>query len=210
MHHVSFILLYLIPTYQTWREVAGYFDGDGCVGFAVGSYVLRFQLSWADNSIGQLSQLRSFLISRKIRVGNITKSEAQRLEIGAQDAVLQAATQMIKYSGKKSYELSIARDYLMNRITGSEAVERLNRAIIAGEREGKIRHVNIPWTRIQGKALEHRIAVEKSVQKNTTLTSKMVEGIISEYKPYKVSQAQLAAKYGTSRSSVARVLKGKR
>jgi hypothetical protein len=210
MHLAPFLLLYLIPTYGSWREVAGYFDGDGCVGFAVGSYVLRFPLSWADNSVGQLAQLRNFLISRKIRVGTITNSEAQRLEIGAQDAILQAADQMIKYSGKKSYELSIARDYLLNRINGTEAVERLNQAIIAGEREGKIRHVNLPWTRIEGKSLQHRIAVEKSVQVNTTLTSAMIEGIISEYRPYKMSQARLAVKYGTSRSSVARVLKAKR
>lgn len=205
-----FFMLYLIPTYQSWREVAGYFDGDGCVGFTVGGYVLRFQLSWADNSIGQLTQLRSFLVSRKIRVGNITRSEAQRLEIGAQDAVLQAVIQMIKYSGKKSYELTIARDYLLNRISGSEAIERLNNAVIAGNREGKIRHVNIPWTRVEGKAIEHRIAVEKSVDKNTKLTSEMVEGILSEYRPYKISQAKLATKYGISRTSVARVLKGKR
>ncbi len=198
-----------IPQYKSWREVAGYFDGDGCVGFSKGKYVVRFQLSWADNSFDQLSQLRDFLLSHRIEVGSVTSSEARRLEIGAQSAVLKSATELRRFSSKKHYKLSVACDYLRNRISGSEAVERLNYAIDEGSREGKVRHVDIPWTRREGKNLEHRIAVERLATKNRILTLDLIKKIISEYRSNAVTQAELSKRYGVGRSSVERVLKDK-
>lgn len=128
------------PLYKSWREAARYFDSDGCVGFK-GKYVVRFQLSWADNSFDQLSQLRCFFLSRKIEVGRVTSSEATRLEIGAQSAVLRSATEMRRLSSKKRYELNVTCARLRNRISGPEAVERLNYATDAGSREGRARRV---------------------------------------------------------------------
>jgi len=196
----------VIPVYAGWPEVTGYFDGDGCVGFRIEKYVIRFQLTWTDNSFAQVKQVREFLLAHKIEVGRIVDSEGWRLEIGAQSAVLRAASEMLRFSAKK-HEPNTVVEHLRNRISGSEAIERLNEATRSGNREGKLRQVQIPWTRIDGKSLEHRIAVERVTAKNKVLTSGIIRMIIAQYRPYHVTQAELAERFGISRSSVERVLK---
>lgn len=65
-------ILEKVRGYRTWTQVAGYFDGDGSVHLRTDSpVVLRFALVWVDNCFEQLLQLRSFLSSRGITLGNV-------------------------------------------------------------------------------------------------------------------------------------------
>ena len=61
-----------VAGYRTWTQAAGYFDGDGSVHLRTDSpVVLRFALVWVDNCYGQLLQLKTFLSSRGIVLGNV-------------------------------------------------------------------------------------------------------------------------------------------
>jgi len=60
--------------YLKWSQTAGYFDGDGSVYLRTDSpLVLKFALVWVDNSISQLSQLRKFIQSQGIAIGNVLR-----------------------------------------------------------------------------------------------------------------------------------------
>jgi len=128
--------------YTSWTQTSGYFDGDGSAHVRLDSpVVLRFTLVWVDNSRDQLSQLRRFLLSVGIKVGGILNhgSGASGLQIASPKAVLAAATRMSPYCFKKYEELRIVIDYYENRITGTEAILRLNELVRQGIRLGKIR-----------------------------------------------------------------------
>jgi len=43
--------------YRSWAQVAGYFDGDGCVLIRPRKYAIAFAIEWADTSLPQIKQL---------------------------------------------------------------------------------------------------------------------------------------------------------
>jgi hypothetical protein len=128
--------------YRAWTQVSGYFDGDGSVHLRTDSpVVLRFALVWVDNCYLQLLQLKTFLASRGIILGNVLQQGVGvfRLQISSPRFALFAAKQMSPFCFKKQPELTILREYYENKITGTEAISRINAVVIAGVRLGKIR-----------------------------------------------------------------------
>ncbi len=131
-----------LAQYTLWAQVGGYFDGDGCARVRTDSpVVLRFTLVWVDNSHEQLRQLRSFLFSKGIAVGNVLKHSngAYMLQIASPRSVLAAAKQLVHFCFKKNKELGIIIDYYEDRINGTTALLELNELVRQGLRLGKVR-----------------------------------------------------------------------
>jgi hypothetical protein len=125
-----------------WAQVSGYFDGDGCAHVRTDSpVVLRFTLVWVDNYRRQLQQLRSFLLSKGIAVGNVLKHSLGvfMLQIASPKSVLAAAKQLAPFCFKKNKELRIVMDYYEDRIDGTQAIQGLNEMVRQGIRLGKVR-----------------------------------------------------------------------
>lgn len=145
--------------YTLWAQVAGYFDGDGSVHLRTDSLVvLRFALVWVDNSFDQLLQLRSFLCSQGIGLGDVLRQGfgVSRLQIASPRFALLAAKQMIPFSFKKKEELRIVGDYYEDRITGTEAIGKINEAVRRGVRIGDIRPLSVLPRYKEGKRIVAR------------------------------------------------------
>jgi hypothetical protein len=130
--------------YTQWAQAGGYFDGDGCAHVRTDSpVVLRFSLVWVDNSREQLQQLRSFLLSMAIAVGNVLNHSAgvYMLQIASPKSVLAAAKQLVPFCYKKNKELRIIVDYYENRINGTTVLRELNKLVLRGLRLGKVRQL---------------------------------------------------------------------
>jgi hypothetical protein len=128
--------------YWKWSQIAGYFDGDGSVYLRTDSpIVLKFALVWVDNSFSQLLQLRKFLQSQGIALGNVLKHTKGvfRLQISSPKSALAAARYMLRFCFKKYDELRILIEYYEERMTGTEVVIKINNAVRSGVRTGCIR-----------------------------------------------------------------------
>ena len=100
--------------YSSWRQVAGYFDGDGNVGIEAVKRVLRLRIRFADTYRPQLDSIGAFLIRRRISVSAIGRDNkgvwqaAYRLDVSEAKSVLRAARAMLPYCVKKKQDLLIA------------------------------------------------------------------------------------------------------
>jgi hypothetical protein len=133
--------------YKNWRQVAGYFDGDGSVTVHVCKLVLDFGLQFVDNHRPQLEQLQYFLVERGVRTGRITKNSTEMMYVllVSEDYSLVKAARMLRpFCFKKKEELGALIDYMGNRISANAVIEVFNRLVTIGERTGKIRSVNMP------------------------------------------------------------------
>jgi len=142
--------------YSSWKEVTGYFDGDGNVGLQVVKRVLRFRIRFVDTWSPQVESISRFLEKRRINSGNVGRDNkevwqaAYRLDTSEVNSVLRTAKVMIRYSVKKGEDLKIAIDYLERRVTGIEAIAAFNEEVREGRRRGKVRKVDLPHTREVG------------------------------------------------------------
>lgn len=134
------------PTYSSWQQAAGYFDGDGNVGLEVVRWVLRFKLRFVDTWKPQIESMSSFLASMNLACGSIGEGDkrgdwqaAYRLDIVEIESVLAAAKAMMPYTVKKRAELKVVIDYLEGRMTGDQAIRAFNEGVNSGKRRGKIR-----------------------------------------------------------------------
>jgi hypothetical protein len=100
--------------------------------------VLKFGLVWVDNSREQLLQLRGFLISRGIALGNVLRhsTDVYRLQVGSPRFVLVAAKLLMSVCFKKREELRIVIDYYEDKITGTQAISRINEQVRLSYHEG--------------------------------------------------------------------------
>ena len=57
--------------YSSWRQVAGYFDGDGNVGLEIVKRVLHFRLRFVDTARPQVDSIKSFLDRNGIVTGQV-------------------------------------------------------------------------------------------------------------------------------------------
>lgn len=86
------------------------------------------------------------------------------LRVSENQSVLRAARNMLPYSSKKAGELEALVKYKENTIDGNQAIGVFNRMVTEGERIGKIRVVDLPYTYDEGilAAREsHRIKLAK-------------------------------------------------
>ena len=102
-----------------------------------------------------IEMVREFGVSEDVRPWNIylDTSNAWKIRVSRGDSVHLMATMMLPYLFKKKDEVKAVIDYLDSRITGSNFVEVLNESVRIGNRVGKIRIVDMPYTREEGQAI---------------------------------------------------------
>jgi hypothetical protein len=99
---------------------------------------------------------------------------AWKLGIGRAESVRKAASAMLPFVFKKREELKAIVDYLESRITGTQFAGVLSDSVRIGNRTGRIRIVDIPYTRRDGQRLRKEEMRENIVrclaQKRATTT----------------------------------------
>ncbi len=199
--------------YETWQQLGGYFDGDGNVGVEVVKYVLRFKLRFSDTWRPQIAAIKSFLNSHEISTANISRvvSEGRRdsfkIDIGAIDSAHRAAKAMLPYCAKKAEDLKIMIDYLEGRISGNQAIARLNEEVRIGRRSGFIRSSSLPYSRLEGLLLaKHENACKARAANAVNVSPEVQEQIRSDHRELKLGYIRLGKKYGHSTSVIRRIL----
>jgi hypothetical protein len=147
-----------VPEYTSWRQIAGYFDGDGTIATSDISnqpFKLSLSLEFVDQSIDQITTIQNFLHEHGVRTSNIlkaSKGSALLLFVSEFNSVKRALKFMLPFLCKKAIEAQGAIDYYEGRITGNEFMTILQREVEAGRRERRPRRVRIdvPYTRIEG------------------------------------------------------------
>jgi len=202
--------------YSSWKQVAGYFDGDGNVGLDVVRIILRIKLRFVDTWKPQVDSIWEFLWRCRVhtgRVGRDTKEPwqpAYRLDITEVKSVLRAARAMLPNVVKKKEDLRIAITYLDGRITGNEAIAMFNHEARVGRRRGKIRNVNLPFTRQEGLRLSQLENARKGRAAYAVNVSPSVQRQIrADHREGRLGHIKLSRKYGYSLSVIRRAL-GKR
>ena len=192
--------------YDNWCAVASFFDGDGCVQVGPKKDTLVVKLEFVDNWRLQLEQLLVFLHSGGISTGQIKKKKggAHEFVIVRQAGVITAAVAMLatRCCFKKRRELEWVLQYFDDRLTGTDFIERMNDDVRCGNRTGKIRHADVPFSHSVGSRQRYlRIAMRRRV-----LTEEQKKQIVTDRSVGRVTLARLAAKYGVSITTIARAL----
>ncbi len=147
--------------YSDWRQVAGYYDGDGGEEIKIGKFVLRFAITWTDTYLPQLQHIRTFLISEKLapsklRLGSSTLGrKAWHLSLWEKGGMLEACKQMLPFLDKKRIQVKTLLDYTENRITANDVLRTFNLEHAKGKWAGKVRSLNLPWTRNEARRYAH-------------------------------------------------------
>ena len=142
--------------YSSWKQVAGYFDGDGNVGIEVAKRILRIKLRFVDTWKPQVVSIWRFLRRCHVNTGSVGRDDkgawqpAYRLDITEIRSVLRAARAMLPYVVKKKEDLRIVIEYLEGKMLGNAAIAMFNDEIRIGRRRGKIREARLPFTRQEG------------------------------------------------------------
>lgn len=147
--------------YASWRQVAGYFDGDGTIYFSDTSnqpYKLSLTVIFSEQSLDQIKMLQEFLQRDGIITSKILKTVAgtsYMLAISRFDHVLRAMKELLPHLFKKANEVAAAIDYYEGRITGNQLQMDFEQEVEAGRRERHPRKVKIdvPFTLPEGAAL---------------------------------------------------------
>jgi hypothetical protein len=122
------------------------------------------------------------------------------------------ATMMLPYLFKKKDEVKAVIDYLDSRITGSDFVEVLNESVRIGNRVGKIRIVDMPYTREEGQAVWEKRRKEHAremIKANTILTEDLIDQIRKRLLSGEATNGELAKKYGVSPATISRAMYGR-
>ena len=193
--------------YRSWTAVAGFFDGDGSVDVDVRAYTLHWTISFTDNWLGQIAQVRDFLVKEGVRVGKPRRVGVGgwMCEIKEISSVRIIATRMLQSGGiyKKKTELRLVLDYYSDSITANEALQVLNQEVRRGIRIGKIRDTDMPYTRSQGLARARYASSFEQRKLDILETRKLVHDYLST----QLTSKSLARKYDVSEATVSRLLK---
>lgn len=158
-----------MPEYRSWKQVSGYFDGDGTIYFSDTTnqpYKLSISLVFVDQSVDQIRNIQNFLRSRGIRTSNILKrsdGEAYELAVSEFNSVRETLKRMLPFLCKKAIEARGALNYYEGNITGNELVAILCQEVEAGRRERKTRKVpiDVPYTRPEGDQIMKKLRNDK-------------------------------------------------
>jgi hypothetical protein len=138
-----------VPAYNSWRQIAAYFDGDGTIATSDISnqpYRLGLSLVFVDQSIDQIATVRDFLLRHGIRTSNILKRSkglVYTLAVSEFKSVKRTLRGMIPFLCKKEIEARAALDYYEGRITGIDLLVVFKNEVEAGRRERHERRVTI-------------------------------------------------------------------
>lgn len=194
--------------YNNWNQTSGYFDGDGAVIPLIQYYNLLFHLTWSDTYLPQLEQLKTFLVSEGFHPAQITDSTAAYfLPLYRQDEVLTAAKMMLPFTYKKWYDLQTLVAYLENRITGSEAMDRMNDSIKAGSRSAPIRYVHMPFLRNEGAYAGRVLGARRAAESRKVLNHEQIQEMI-KCRQAGMSVKELLTRFGVGKDVVYRVIGG--
>jgi len=147
-----------VPKYASWRQIAGYFDGDGTIGTSDISnqpYKLSLSLVLVDQSDEQLLNIKEFLSRNIIRTSNVLKrsdGEAYELAISEYRSVRKMLGRIVPFLCKKENEARAALDYYEGEITGNELLTVFRAEVEAGRRERRPHRakIDVPYTRPEG------------------------------------------------------------
>ena len=198
--------------YSDWKQVAGYFDGDGTNNFVLRKHVLHPNLGFCDNYLPHIRMLRDFLVCRDIKTWALFHDAAWKFGVGEARSVYKAATSMLPYLFKKREEVRAIVDYLDNKITANQMVEVFNESVKMGNRVGKIKTVDIPYTRKEGQMLGKKAVSEhgkKLCVTNRILSDEVLEQIRQAIISGTASNGELAEKYGVSPATITRAVFGR-
>jgi hypothetical protein len=187
--------------YADWKQIAGYFDGDGSVIIKIRKFVLIFYLQWVDAYRPQLEQIFSFIRAGQEIPESIYPLPVQNafsFRITRMQAVLSCAERMAPLAFKKRKELQVLIDYYHNKITGDEAVKVINEQVLSRCRSGRLLEVQLPHTHKDGKRLARR---------RSNLDDTQLGEIRSQYRSSRASSYTLAKKYGVSPTTIRNISK---
>lgn len=117
-----------MPDYNSWRQVAGYFDGDGTTATSDLSnqpFKLGLSLAFVDQSYDQIATVRKFLLKHGMQTSNILRASegsAHLLFVSEFNSVKRMLRCMLPFLCKKAVEARAALDYYQGRITGNEFI----------------------------------------------------------------------------------------
>jgi hypothetical protein len=193
--------------YTSWAAIAGFFDGDGSVDVDPREYTLHWVISISDNWLGQIEQVRKFLLQHGIKVGKPGRVGvgAWMCEVAEISSLIALATSMLASGGtyKKRRELQLLLDYYSDKITGTEVVEAFNEEVRLGRRIGKTKHLDMPYTH-SGGFTRGRYA---SRYEQGVLNSGKSMRLVEDYERGGTTCRKLAQKCDMSVSTVSRILR---
>lgn len=202
--------------YNSWRQVAGYFDGDGAVYVSIKKYVLKIRLCFYDAWKPQLEGIKAFLETRGIRTRQLA---VQRKKLGdvwyltISDAIniRVIARKILPFLCKKRGDLLIALGYLDGKLTAEEAIAELNESVNDKRRSGYIRKATIPYTRSEGTILGRRQGAEAGASAvRVAVPLSLQERIRKDRMKRGSTLSELQLKYGYSIHVVRRILEKSR
>ena len=154
-----------MPGYDSWRQVAGDFDGAGTIYFSDTTnqpYKLSISLVLVDQSLDQLRMIKAVLNGHDVPTSNLLKrsdSNAYELAVSQFKAVRRALRRMTPFLFMKEIEARGALEYYEGKITGNQLVAISQAEVEAGRRERKLRSVqlNVPYIRPEGDRMMKRL-----------------------------------------------------
>lgn len=175
---------------------------------------MRFKIRFSDTWEAQIQSIKSFLVENGISSTSVGRDRARkgqldafRIDIGAVSSALKAAKEMLPYCVKKAEDLRIMIDYLEGRITGNQAIERLNAEVRIGRRSGLIREPTLPYTRVQGVRTKQRENARRARAAYAVNVSEDIQGLVrDDRRRHELSFVKLSRKYGYSVSVIRRIL----
>lgn len=204
---------YAPKDYNSWRQVAGYFDGDGAVYVSIKKFVLKIRLCFYDVWKPQLEAIRAFMISKGVKTRHLA---VQRRKLGevwyltiSDPVYVQAVIRKIlPFYCKKRGDLLVALEYLDNKMTADEAIQKLNELIKDKRRSGYARKARIPYTRSEGILEGRRFGAAAGARAVTVMVPHSVQQEIrTDRREHRSSLRELQLKYGYTVHVIRRVLR---
>ena len=154
---------YDTKNYTSWKQVAGYFDGDGTIGFSDLSNVpfkLGLSLIFTDQSVEQIANIRTFLKKRGIKTSHVLKTTTNAFIVAVSQylSVKKTLRSMLPFLSKKRNEAKAALDYYASRISGNELIAIFQKEVEAGRRERRPhRQLDVPFLHRDGAFLMREV-----------------------------------------------------
>ena len=208
-----------VPAYDSWQQVAGYFDGDGTIVISDTSnqpYKPSLSLVLADQSAEQTLMLKDFFRSHGVKTSNVlktSKATAHMIAVSRFGSVLAALKAMLPYLFKKSNEARAAIGYYEGRIQGNDLAAVFKDEVKTGRRENRNRKVVIdaPFTYPDGDAMmkaRRKERIRAAIARTRAKVSrKDYEAIRADHFKFGRSLSELAELYPQyARETIRRIL----
>ncbi len=199
--------------YKDWRVIAGYFDGDGSVIRMIGSFTVGFSLHFGDTWRKQIQDVRIFILGQGLRVSEVIEGRPRNgvteyhIQITQKESARKVGRRMLPYLNKKSEDVKVMLDYLDNRITGEEAIGRLNASVTQGRRSGKITQVLMPYTLSEGRKHNELLGAERLRDlRASQIPYQLRRRIIAYHTGSQMDLDTLSALFGISKHVIKRIV----